>query len=909
VSPYSILFVALAAQYNALNALPFQRRIAAQGAARKTGRKPVQVVSPQMTQLDRTANLTRMAVDRTRSGRHGGSVGLVLFVAVVLTGAGAGLLLVGRANAEPYLLAFVAIMAMAGVFLLLALAAGILRMSGTEAVSPVVKSIVDRAPDGLLVTDAAGRVVYANAAYLALTEAAGSDDTRPIERVFVGDPGVSEAVYRLLRAARESRRLQEEVRVGGRKGDPGRWLRMRVRPLGEGKHPAGLTVWSIADVTRELERQENVFQELQNAIDYLDHAPAGFFSVDVNGEIGYLNATLAEWLDYDLAQFGSGGLKLDQLVAGQGAALLTTLSAAPGEVKTEIFDIDLKTRGGRTLPVRLFHKVAFGADGAPGSSRTLVLNRARDHGSDPQRLAEVRFMRFFHNTPMAIATVDKPGKIIRSNVLFARLFRPVLKTDGPDGGSILAVVAERDRPALETAIRRAADKQGEIAPVDAALAGPGERFARFYVTAVEEEVGDHEAAIVYGIETTEQRTLESQFTQSQKMELVGKLAGGIAHDFNNVLGAIMMATDFLVNAHKPTDPSFQDIMQIRQNANRAAGLVRHLLAFSRKQTLRPQVLSLGEALSDLTMLLRRLIGENVSLSVVHGRDLWPVKVDIAQFEQVIVNLAVNARDAMPDGGKLTLRTANVAADESTRFNYKGMPIGEYVLIEVADTGTGISPDIVDKIFDPFFTTKEVNKGTGLGLSTVYGIVKQTGGFIYLDSEVGKGTTFRIFLPRYIAGADDVQTPQLPEVTAPALADTLAAADEVRRTAASDLTGHGTILLVEDEDGLRALNARGLKSRGYSVIEAGNGIEAIEALARQGGSVDLVVSDVVMPEMDGPTMLKELRKENPDIRIIFVSGYAEDAFEKSLPDSSQYNFLAKPFTLKQLVSAVKEAMGK
>jgi two-component system, cell cycle sensor histidine kinase and response regulator CckA len=862
-----------------------------------------------MAQVDRTADIPRMAVDRTRSGRHGGSIGLVLFVAVVLTGAGAGLILVGRANTEPYLLALMSLLAMAGVFLLLAVAAGILRLSGTQAQNPIIKSIVDRAPDGLLVTDAAGRVVYANAAYLDLTEAAGSDDTRPIERVFVGDPGVSEAVYRLLRAAREGRRLQEEVRVGGRKGEPGRWLRLRVRPLGEGKQLAGLTVWSIADVTRELERQENVFQELQNAIDYLDHAPAGFFSVDANGEIGYLNATLAEWLDYDLAQFGSGGLKLDQLVAGQGAALLTTLSAAPGEVKTEVFDIDLKTRGGRPLPVRLFHKVAFGADGAPGASRTLVLNRARDHGSDPQRVAEVRFMRFFQNTPMAIATVDRPGKIIRSNVLFARLFRPVLKTDGPDGGSILAVVAERDRPALETAIRRAADKQGEIAPVEAALAGPGERFARFYVTAVEEEVGDHEAAIVYGIETTEQRTLESQFTQSQKMELVGKLAGGIAHDFNNVLGAIMMATDFLVNAHKPTDPSFQDIMQIRQNANRAAGLVRHLLAFSRKQTLRPQVLSLGEALSDLTMLLRRLIGENVSLSVQHGRDLWPVKVDIAQFEQVIVNLAVNARDAMPDGGKLTLRTTNITAEESARFNYKGMPLGEYVLIEVADSGTGIAPEIINKIFDPFFTTKEVNKGTGLGLSTVYGIVKQTGGFIYLDSEVGKGTTFRIFLPRYIPGADDVQAPQLPETTAPALAGTIAAADEVRRTVASDLTGNGTILLVEDEEGLRALNARGLKSRGYKVIEAGNGVEAIDALAREGGRVDLVVSDVVMPEMDGPTLLKELRKSTPDLKIIFVSGYAEDAFEKSLPDSSQYNFLAKPFTLKQLVSAVKDAMGK
>ena len=717
-----------------------------------------------MTELGRTADVARMVVDRTRSGRQGGSISLVVFLAVILAAAGSGLVLVGRANAGPYLLALLALLATAGVFLLLAVAAGLLRPTDGGA-SPIMKSIVDRAPDGLLVTDAAGRVVYANAAYLDLTEAAGAADARPIERVFVGDPGVSEAVYRRLRAAREGRRLQEEVRVGGRKGEAGRWLRLRVRPLGEGRRSAGLTVWSIADVTRELERQEHAFQDLQNAIDYLDHAPAGFFSVDADGAIGYINATLAEWLDYDLAQVGSGELKLDQLVAGQGAALLTNLSAAAGEVKTEVFDIDLKTRGGRTLPVRLFHKVAFGSDGTAGASRTLVINRARDHGSDPQRLAEVRFMRFFHNAPMAIATVDRPGRIMRSNALFARLFGTLLKSEGGSGNSILAAVAERDRPALEAAIRRAADKRDEIAPVDTALCGAGERYARFYVSAVADDVGDQEVAIVYGIETTEQRSLEHQFTQSQKMELVGKLAGGIAHDFNNVLGAIMMATDFLVNAHKPTDPSFQDIMQIRQNANRAAGLVRHLLAFSRKQTLRPQVLSLAESLSDLTMLLRRLIGENVSLSVVHGRDLWPVKVDIAQFEQVIVNLAVNARDAMPDGGKLTLRTANVTAEESGRFSYQGMPIGEYVLIEVEDTGTGIAPEIRDKIFDPFFTTKEVNKGTGLGLSTVYGIVKQTGGFVYVDSELGKGATFRIFLPRYIPGADDVQAPQLPEAPA------------------------------------------------------------------------------------------------------------------------------------------------
>ena len=301
---------------------------------------------------------------------------------------------------------------------------------------------------------------------------------------------------------------------------------------------------------------------------------------------------------------------------------------------------------------------------------------------------------------------------------------------------------------MVAAINQAAEGQGDIPPVEALLDGAKERWGQFFVTAVEEDERETEAAIVYMLETTERRTLENQINQSQKMEMVGQLAGGIAHDFNNVLSAIMMANDFLLNAHKPTDPSFQDIMQIKQNATRAATLVRQLLAFSRKQTLRPQVLDLGDALSDLTMLLRRLIGEKVKFDPVHGRDLWPVKADVSQFEQVIVNLAVNARDAMPDGGKLTIKTANVSTQEAERLTYKGMPPADYVRIDVSDTGTGIPVDIVDKIFEPFFSTKEVGKGTGLGLSTVYGIVKQTGGFVYVDSEPGKGTTFHIFLPRY-----------------------------------------------------------------------------------------------------------------------------------------------------------------
>jgi two-component system, cell cycle sensor histidine kinase and response regulator CckA len=364
-----------------------------------------------------------------------------------------------------------------------------------------------------------------------------------------------------------------------------------------------------------------------------------------------------------------------------------------------------------------------------------------------------------------------------------------------------------------------------------------------------------------------------------------------------------MANDFLLNAHKPTDPSFQDIMQIKQNATRAATLVRQLLAFSRRQTLRPQVLDLGDALSDLTMLLRRLIGEKVKLDLVHGRDLWPIKVDVSQFEQVIVNLAVNARDAMADGGKLIIRTSNVPTEQAAQLANKGMPAADYVKIEISDTGTGIPAEILDKIFEPFFSTKEVGKGTGLGLSTVYGIVKQTGGFVYVDSKPGEGTTFRIYLPRHRQEQEVASEAQAGSGTA----KEVAAATEAAKPK-PDLTGQGTILLVEDEDGLRSLNARGLRSRGYSVIEAANGVEAIEALEERQGAVDLVVSDVVMPEMDGPTLLKEMRTRNPELKIIFVSGYAEDAFEKSLPANQQFAFLPKPFTLTQLVAAVKETIA-
>ncbi|MDO9126157.1 MAG: ATP-binding protein, partial [Parvibaculum sp.] len=386
-------------------------------------------------------------------------------------------------------------------------------------------------------------------------------------------------------------------------------------------------------------------------------------------------------------------------------------------------------------------------------------------------------------------------------------------------------------------------------------------------------------------------SLELQFAQSQKMQAVGQLAGGVAHDFNNLLTAIIGFCDLLLARHQAGDPSFADVVQIKQNANRAANLTRQLLAFSRRQTLRPKVLSLTDAVAELQNLLARLLTEKVELKIVHGRDLGLVKVDQNQLEQVIINLAVNARDAMPDGGRLTIRTANVSEADSRALDHPLMPHGEYLLIEVADTGSGIPKENLGKIFEPFYTTKDPSKGTGLGLSTVYGIVKQTGGFIFPYSTVGKGTTFRIYLPRYV------------ETAADRVAEEAAAA--ATRVEPADLTGKGTILLVEDEDAVRTFAARALQTRGYDVLQAESGEAALAVVEQFEGRIDCVVSDVVMPNMDGPTMAKALRGMLPDTPIIFVSGYAEDAFAKSLDPEQEFHFLPKPFSLKQLAAAVKE----
>ena len=836
-----------------------------------------------------------------------------------LTGAAVLFAIFRERLGDPFLLGMLGVLAMIGVGFLFATAIGFVQVAPRSTGDDLSKAFVSSMSDGILVCDTKGRIIYANRAYADMTGAAGAAELKTVEGLLADVPEASGTISRLASGLRDGQpgdgefRLAQSIKPGAEPG--ARWYRARARTFSVPGQRMPLLAWQLADISQERAEQERFFLDLQKAIDHLDHAPAGFFSADQDGRVTYINATLAEWLGIDLASFTPGSVKLPDIVAGDGMALIRSVKADPGTTRNAVIDLDLTTMNGEAVPVRFMHRVSASREGLSGPTRTIVLNRTQGEDASAElRAAEVRFTRFFNSTPMAIAGVDQSGRILRTNAPFLSLFSPAVDRDALDRRVRLdTVIHERDRAAFASALERARQRQADIPPIDTVLPSNEERHIRFYVNAVADGTGSdgaEEAAIVYAVDTTEQKALESQMAQSQKMQAVGQLAGGIAHDFNNVLTAIIMASDLLLTNHRPSDPSFPDIMNIKQNANRAASLVRQLLAFSRKQTLRPEVLNLTDVLADLRMLLARLVGNDIKLKIEHGRDLWPVRVDIGQFEQVVVNLAVNARDAMPGGGELTVRTRNVGTDESRTLPYRELVPGDYVLVEVRDTGSGIPPDVLGKIFEPFFTTKEVGKGTGLGLSMVYGIVKQTGGFIFCDSEVGKGTSFRILLPRHVAearrpaDAASAQPAGEPDGAGPAKE---AAAPNKAAEVAKDLSGSATVLLVEDEDAVRMGGMRALTSRGYTVHEASSGVEALEVFEQLGGKVDIVVSDVVMPEMDGPTLLGELRKRQPDIKFVFVSGYAEDAFARNLPEDAQFGFLPKPFSLKQLATVVKEVL--
>jgi len=488
----------------------------------------------------------------------------------------------------------------------------------------------------------------------------------------------------------------------------------------------------------------------------------------------------------------------------------------------------------------------------------------------------------FRDAPVGVAFADGAGKLVDANPAFAKFFGVAGALGGRSFGEL---VEAADRARIAELIAQAARGKNNVASAELRAAGHEQRSAELFASPV-----SGGRVILYLVDVSEQKALETKFAQSQKMQAVGQLAGGVAHDFNNLLTVIIGNSEFLLMRHQAGDPSFKEINEIHQNALRAATLVGQLLAFSRKQTMQPRVLAVRDVVGELALMLRRLLREGVELKLEHGADVWPVHADEAQLSNAIINLVVNARDAMPKGGTVTIRTANEVVKAPATLGTAIMPAGDYVRIEVSDTGIGIPKENLGKIFDPFYTTKPVGQGTGLGLATVYGIVKQTGGFITVDSDIGKGTTFRIFLPRLRV-----------EENAPMAADTEPAGPR-------DVTGQDTILLVEDEEAVRSFAARALKLRGYSVLEAAGGEEALEIVQNAKAPIHLLITDVVMPNMDGPTLVRAVKRIRPEMAVIFMSGYAEEAFRRNDEKAEDLHFLPKPFGLKQLAAKVKDVLA-
>ncbi len=789
-----------------------------------------------------------------------------------------------------------------GIAVLFLVLAGFLagKNSGAQADNSLAKKGLDESSDGYLVTGKDGSFLYSNASFHKLLSfAAANEASRRVVSidaiVEALNDGDGEQVSRLRSGLSDGASGHVEFAIR-RRDVNSEWRRLSVSSIQQGSSFDG-ALWRVEDITsiREVDAIRRIEEE--RFTDMLDLLPVGFFSADKEGTLQYVNQTFARWI----------GLPPERM---RGMAFADFIANVDGEEEIVLKDVD-----GRTFPIALEQSQKDDALGDVAYTRSIVLrdlvwlDPARDK-KDEEELAgeeaagllameagQVEWL--FDEAPVAIVKLNLEGVISDCNRAFTKLIgvhRDVC-VDKP----FAVWMAKEDRGDLTACMSKIVMGISRGAQLEIRLPASGERelVTDAYVSRVVDHDNEVIGLAVHLINMTEQKNLEVQFAQSQKMQAVGQLAGGVAHDFNNLLTAMIGFCDLLLQRHGPADPSFEDIQHIRQNANRATNLVRQLLAFSRKQTLEPVRVEVPDLLSELSNLLRRLIGENVELVIEHGKSLPAVKADRGQFDQVIINLAVNARDAMPGGGSLTIRSSHAALETSVQRGHDLMPAGHYALIEVIDTGEGISRENLDRIFEPFFTTKDVGSGTGLGLSTVYGIIHQTGGFIFVDSAPGEGTSFNIYLPAFedeplLSTNNEGEAALSPSAATPPLTD-------------ADLTGQGTILLVEDEDAVRMFASRALRNKGYNVLEAENGEMALDIINEQDRHIDLIVSDVIMPGMDGHTFVNLVRHELKDVKVILMSGYAEETFRDEIGRDTTIHFLGKPFTLKDLAAKVKDVM--
>ncbi len=562
----------------------------------------------------------------------------------------------------------------------------------------------------------------------------------------------------------------------------------------------------------------------------------------------------------------------------------------------------------------LYMAFAQARKGEPG--RAIVMIGQREVEVVIGRAGEGRFlMRAAPDAVLPIAAAPLPA-LVHSSAAAATGEARAMAAGAPFGSAVIAGDdlfagrAQEANPALAVLTGPAAARDaafGDLfdpsgvaearAKLAAGSSGPIELVARAYPDKMLHlyVAPEGERRRIWLFDVSAQKSMELQLNQAQKMQAVGQLAGGVAHDFNNLLTAIQLQLSGLLERHPVGDPSYEGLNEIRQTAIRAADLVRKLLAFSRKSTVRRERLDLGELVGEFAILLRRLLREDVRLETDYGRDLPVVLADKSQLETAVMNLAVNARDAMrgvvePGAGVVTIATRRLTAEEARALGWAEAPTSEVALIEVSDTGPGVPPELLDKIFEPFFTTKAVNEGTGMGLATVYGIAQQAGGHVAVSNVEGAGAAFRLFLP----AAGEAELAEVQPV-------------EVKAKAPRDLSGAGRILFVEDEDAVRGIAARLLRQRGYEVIEAADGEEALLLAEEHTGQIDMMISDVIMPGLDGPSLLKKARPYLGDAPVMFISGYAESDFSDLLQDETGVSFLPKPLDIKTLAERVKQEL--
>ena len=733
-----------------------------------------------------------------------------------------------------------------------------------------------------LLTDAKQRTIYANTKAQKLLKNSATLNMSDLPLLIAGGvDDVADSLRNFIQTAKAGVPGEFVYPYRAPQHEAAQWARLVARPLDGWR---GYVHWRVEDISSSYTDQQNLLRERTKLIEFLDHAPVGFFSVDEKGVFLFANDTLRAWLGAEDIDLCDGTYTLNQLMLDRVDDLAAyDVLPQPGDNPTQRGEIRLKGFDERVFQASITHTIIKGPDGT-------VRTRSIMRDLTPERAwkkalqqSEDRFQRFFEEAPLGIALVDQRGQITEGNSALADMLGlPIYDLLGKN---INQYMTDEDNAKLATLLQKLRDSETLGEALEITLKGSKNTFnTQMFATPFMGEAG----VVLHFIDVTEQKNLESKFTQSQKMQAVGQLAGGIAHDFNNLLTAMIGFCDLLLMRHKAGDSSFADIMQIKQNANRAANLVRQLLAFSRQQTLQPKTMDLADVVTEVSHLLRRLIGANIDLKINHERDLGLVRIDQGQMEQVLVNLAVNARDAMSTNGVLTINTANYVLKRKRVIGSDEMLPGNWVALIVTDTGTGMPAEIMNRNFDPFFSTKEIGAGTGLGLSTVYGIVRQSNGFITVDSQMGVGTTFTIYLPQVAADEKPVEVAKIQ-------------IEEVQ-----DLTGTAQILLVEDEDAVRAFSSRALTNKGYQVLEATSGEHALEVLEAEKPNLDLLITDVIMPQMDGIELLKRVRETRPALKVIVMSGYTEDKFKGDMgPD---VHFLPKPFSLKQLAEKVKEALG-